>query len=68
MENAGLISQTDSPLNIVLHYLEGKLLVEIWIPLTNRSNTHLAREVRETVAKQLQQFTHPVEVIVLFAP
>jgi cation diffusion facilitator family transporter len=68
LQAAGYISQLDSPSNIVLHYLDGKLSVEIWIPLTNRSNIHLAREIQKAVGKQLQQFTCPVEVIVLFVP
>ena len=68
LQDTGFISQTDSPSNIVLHYLEGKLSVEIWIPLTNRSSTALAREIGTTVAEQLKQSTCPAEVTVLFVP
>ena len=68
LQDTGFISQTDSPSNIVLHYLEGKLSVEIWIPLTNRSNTALARTIGTTVAEQLKQSTCPAEVTVLFVP
>ncbi len=68
LQNTGFISQTESSSNIVLHYLEGKLSVEIWIPLTNRSSTALAREIGTTVAEQLKQSTCPAEVTVLFVP
>ena len=68
LQDTGFISQKDFPSNIVLHYLEGKLSVEIWIPLTIRSSTALAREIESTVAKRLQQSTCSAEVTVLFAP
>jgi len=68
LRNAGHISRAESPSNIVLHYLDGKLSVEIWIPLTNMSSASLAREIGVTVAKRLQQTTCPAEVTVLFVP
>ena len=68
LQNTGFISQTDSPSNIVLHYLEGKLSVEIWIPLTNRSSTALARKIGTTAAEQIKRSTCPAEVTVLFVP
>jgi cation diffusion facilitator family transporter len=68
LENSDFISQADFPSNIVLHYLDGKLSVEIWIPLTNRSKTALAREIELTVTEQLEQSICPAEVTVLFVP
>ena len=68
LQKIGLISQTDTPSNIVLHYLEGKLSVEIWIPLTSQSSAALAREIGAKVAKQLLQSTCAAEVTVLFVP
>jgi cation diffusion facilitator family transporter len=68
LQNTGFISQTESPLNIVLHYLEGKLSVEIWLSLTNESSTALAREIGATVSRQLQQSAWMAEVTVLFVP
>ncbi len=68
LENTGFISNSDYPSNIVLHYLEGKLSVELWIPLTIRSSKDLARQIETTVADQLKQSTCPAKVIVLFGP
>ena len=68
LQNTGVILQTVSPSNTVLHYLEGKLSVEIWVPLTDLSSSALAREIEAIVTKQLQQSTCLAEVTVLFVP
>ena len=57
LRNTGVILQTVSPSNTVLHYPEGKLPVEIWALLTDLSSWALAREIEAIVAKKPQQPT-----------
>jgi cation diffusion facilitator family transporter len=68
LNNSEFIYEADCPSNIVLHYLEGKLSIEVWIPLTTRSSTALARAIETIVAEQLKQSICPAEVTVLFVP
>ena len=53
------------PENIVLHYLEGKLSVEIWLPLDD-TKSRSANDVELAVRHELSQTVDAVEVRVVY--
>ena len=62
-------SQTDSalsPTTITLHYLAGKLTVEIWLPLSNPENYVFEDAIRLLVNKELKNIVSDFEVILLW--
>ena len=58
-------TETIRPENIVLHYLDGKLAVEIWLPLDNTGSVS-AGDVELAVHRELSQTVDTVEVLVVY--
>ena len=55
-------------MSIALRYFEGRLLVDPWISLADQSSAALAREIRESVAKQLELCAYLAKAAVLCVP
>lgn len=53
------------PENIVLHYLEGKLAIELWLPLDD-TDSRSASDVELAVRRELSQTVDAVEVLVVY--
>ena len=55
-----------SPTKITLHYLAGKLTVEMWLPLTDLKNYAFEDDIRRAVNKELKNTVSDFEVILLW--
>ncbi len=65
---SGVISQSRLPVNVILHYLEGTLSIEISLPLDGHNRNELDEIIRPAISAAIEKSIGPAKITFLLVP